>query len=69
MINASTNELRKLSYTELEAKILELRKHQFSLRMKKANGSLENTHLINLARKEVARVKTIMTEKKVGDKS
>lgn len=56
-------ELRNLSSDELNAELLALRKRQFELRMKKANGSLDKTHLVPQVRKAVARVKTIMTEK------
>ncbi|QRN04831.1 50S ribosomal protein L29 [Legionella sp. MW5194] len=56
-------ELRNLSSDELNAELLTLRKKQFELRMKKANGSLDKTHLVSQVRRAVARVKTIMTEK------
>jgi large subunit ribosomal protein L29 len=58
-----TIELKKLTVDELQTELLSLRKDQFTLRMKKANGSLDKTHLITLVRKAIARVKTIMTEK------
>lgn len=57
------NELRNLTPDELQAELLSLRKDQFNLRMKKASGSLDKTHLITKVRKAVARVKTILTEK------
>lgn len=57
------NELRSLSVEELQTELLSLRKEQLNLRMKKANGSLDKTHLITLVRKSVARVKTMLTEK------
>ncbi|KTC65214.1 50S ribosomal protein L29 (plasmid) [Legionella adelaidensis] len=57
------NELKKMSVSELQDELMSLRKDQFNLRMQKANGSLEKTHLITQARKAVARVKTLMTEK------
>lgn len=56
-------ELRNLSVEELQNELLSLRKEQFTLRMKKANGLLDKTHLITNARKSVARLKTILTEK------
>lgn len=58
-----TDELRKMTVVELQEELLHLRKEQFSLRMKKASGSLDKTHLITLVRKSVARVKTMLTEK------
>ena len=57
------DELRNLSADELQTELLALRKEQFSLRMKKASGSLDKTHLITMVRKSVARVKTMLTEK------
>ncbi len=58
-----TNELRNLTTEELQTELLSLRKEQFNLRMKKASGSLDKTHLITMVRKSVAKVKTILTEK------
>ncbi len=57
------DELRSLSVDELQNELLSLRKEQLNLRMKKANGSLDKTHLITMVRKSVARVKTMLTEK------
>lgn len=57
------DELRNLSIEELQTDLLSLRKEQFNLRMKKASGSLDKTHLITMVRKSVARVKTLLTEK------
>ncbi|MCL9683187.1 50S ribosomal protein L29 [Legionella maioricensis] len=57
------DELRNLSIEELQTELLSLRKEQFNLRMKKASGSLDKTHLITMVRKSVAKVKTMLTEK------
>lgn len=57
------DELKKLSLAELNEELLSLRKDQFKLRMKKANGMLDKPHQISQLRRAVARVKTIMTEK------
>lgn len=56
-------ELRKLSSEELNAELLDLRREQFNLRLKKANNSLEKTDRIGKVRKTIARVKTLITEK------
>lgn len=61
-----TSELREMTIEDLQAELLALRKDQFNFRMKKANGTLDKTHLVTEVRKAVARVKTIMTEK-AGD--
>jgi large subunit ribosomal protein L29 len=56
-------ELRSLSVEDLQNELLVLRKEQLNLRMKKASGSLDKTHLITMLRRAVARVKTMLTEK------
>ncbi len=58
-----TNELKKMTIDELQTELLSLRKDQFTLRMKKANGALDKTHIVTQVRRAIARVKTIMTEK------
>ena len=56
-------ELRDMTSDELKNEIIELRKQQFNLRMKKANGALDKTHHFSNVRKSIARIKTILTEK------
>lgn len=57
------SDLRSMSLNELESELLELRKQQFSLRMKRSAGNLDKPHTITMARKSIARVKTLITEK------
>ncbi len=57
-------ELRELNENELNAKLLELRKDQFNLRMQKASGQLGQTHLLTEAKHDIARVKTVLKEKR-----
>lgn len=57
------NELRKMTEAELHDELLSVRKAQFSLRLKKANGTLDKPHLVKTLRRTVARIKTIMTER------
>ena len=61
-----TNELRRLTTEEINKKINENKEELFNLRMKQATGSLENTGRIHVLRKEVARLKTILNERKQG---
>ena len=63
------NELRQKSVAELEASLLELRKEQFNLRMQQGTGQLSRPHLMASVRKDIARVKTVMNEKKAGEAS
>jgi len=59
-------ELDKKSSEELKQLLLELLKEQFNLRMRKATGQLNQTHLLREKRRDVARVKTILNSK-AGD--
>ena len=55
--------LRESTDEELREELMRLTKEQFNLRMQKANGQLGQTHLIREARREIARVKTVLVEK------
>lgn len=57
-------ELRPKSIQELENDILELRREQFNLRMQKANDQLSRPSQIKEVRRNIARIKTILNEKK-----
>ena len=55
-------ELRKKSTAELKEELQELLKEQFKLRMQKSTGQMSNPARFKTLRKEIARVKTVMTE-------
>ncbi len=57
-------ELRNLSSEELAAKLKELKEELFNLRFQNAINQLENTHRIADVKKDIARVMTILHEKK-----
>ena len=61
-------ELRSLALEELAAKSLELRREFFNARVKKATGQLENTAKLKLLRREIARVETMLREKRGAKK-
>ncbi len=54
-----TNELKKLSPTELVEHLAERRKEQFGLRMQKGTGQLTHTHELKRVRRDIARAKTV----------
>ena len=61
------NELREKSVAELNEQLNSLYKDRFAIRMQKRTGQLGQSHLIEIHRKDIARIKTIITEKeKVG---
>lgn len=57
-------DLRHKSEDELKTDLLGLRKEAFNLRFQKATGQLENTARVNQVRRDIARIKTILTEKR-----
>ena len=61
------NELKAKSAEELEEELVRLRKEQFNLRMQRASEQLPQTHLITEARRDVARVKTLIRERAASD--
>jgi len=54
--------LRAKSASELKDELVELRKEEFSLRMKRGTGQLSDTSRFKKIRREVARIKTILNE-------
>ncbi len=56
------NELREKSVEDLEKELLGLREQQFKLRMQKSTGQLAQTHLLKENQRDIARVKTVLTE-------
>jgi large subunit ribosomal protein L29 len=65
-MSADVKELREKSVQELGEELLKLRKEQFSLRMQKASGQLGQVHLLKETKKDIARVKTVIQEKRNG---
>ncbi|MDI6749977.1 MAG: 50S ribosomal protein L29 [Pseudomonadota bacterium] len=59
-------ELRMKSEEELRKELIELRKAQFSLRMQLATQQSNNTAQLGKLRKDVARIKTILSERAAG---
>jgi len=57
------NELKEKSIEELNAELLALLREQFNYRMQASTGQLAQTHLLRTVRRNIARVKTIITEK------
>lgn len=60
-MNAS--ELKQKSVDELKTELLALLKQQFNLRLRKTTGQLNQSHLLRQVRRDIARIKTVMTQK------
>ncbi len=56
------SEMRTKDATELQTELESLLKAQFNLRMQSATQQLSNTSQIRQVRRDIARVRTIMTE-------
>ncbi len=57
------SELKAKSAADLQQELLSLNKAQFGLRMQVATQQLSNTSQLKKVRRDIARVKTILTEK------
>lgn len=60
-------ELRDLQSEELMIKLNDFKSELFSLRFQLATGQLENTARIKMVKKDIARVKTILAERKLNE--
>ena len=59
-------ELRAMSVADLNAKVTELKKDLFFLRMQHATNQLDNPIKIAAVKKDIARIKTIIREKETA---
>lgn len=62
----NTTELRKKSSEELEVLLLDLNREKFNLRMQQGTGQLAKPTQMQTVRKQIARIKTILTEMQTG---
>ena len=63
-MSKSLKEYRELQEPELKTKINDFRRESLNLRFQKSSGQLENTARISFVRKEIARLKTLINQKK-----
>ncbi|MCA3718184.1 50S ribosomal protein L29 [Brevundimonas sp.] len=59
-------DLRSQTTDQLGDQLLSLKKEQFNLRFQAATGQLEKTHRVSEVRKDIARISTLMREKKAS---
>lgn len=60
------SELREKSVADLNTELLELSREQFNLRMQRASEQLANPARMRAVRRDIARVQTVLNEKKAG---
>ena len=58
------DDVRAQSADELGDGLAKLKKEQFNLRFQRANGQLENTSRIRTVRREIARIRTVLGERR-----
>lgn len=59
----NATELRTKTPDQLRDQLVLLKKEAFNLRFQQASGQLENTARMRVLRKDVARIRTILTQK------
>jgi len=59
----NANDLRAKSADELKLEMDGLLKEQFNLRMQKGTGQLSRPDQVKKVRRDIARIKTVLTEK------
>jgi len=59
-------DIRAKSEADLKVELAALRKEQFNLRMSKAMGQMNQSHLVTVVRKKIAKVKTVMQQQAIA---
>lgn len=62
-------EIRAKDDSELTEELVKLRREQFNLRMQEATGQGSRPDQFGKVRKDIARIKTILRERELADKS
>ncbi len=65
----NVSEMKSKTEVELRGELTSLLQEQFNLRMQKGMGQMTNTNELRRVRRDIARVKTVMTEKAGTEKS
>ena len=61
----TSKEIRDLAPAEITTKLRETREQLLQLRLRKNSGQVEKPHLLREYRKDIARLETILQQKKV----
>ena len=61
----NVNEMKAKSVVELGDELKDLLQEQFNVRMQKGMGQMTNVNELRRVRRDIARVKTVMTEKSI----
>jgi len=61
-------DIKSMTVDQIDDEVLKLKKEQFNLRFQRAIGQLENTSRVRVIRRDIARLKTIATQRRVASK-
>ena len=64
MAEMKTSDIRAMSSDQMDDAVLNLKKERFNLRFQRATGQTEGVGTVRQVRRDIARIKTILTEKK-----
>ena len=56
-------DIKQLNYAGLKAKVIELRKELMGIRFQRVTGQVEKTHQVRVARRSIARLKTLLNQR------
>jgi large subunit ribosomal protein L29 len=62
-------DLRAMTVDQLDDEALKLKREQFNLRFQRATNQLENTARVRAVRRDIARIKTVASQKRGAAKS
>ncbi len=60
------NEIRNMTNDELNAKLVSLKTELFNLRFQHATGNLANPMMLSTIKKDIAKIKTVLTEREIA---
>ena len=61
------NKIREMSSPDLEKELGELKSELFKLKFSLATNGLENTSKIKEVRRDIAKINTVLTERKIAE--
>jgi large subunit ribosomal protein L29 len=61
---ADIDELRRMTPDQLQDELLKLKKERFNMRFQAATGQTEKTHRSQVARRGIARIKTLQRQQR-----
>ncbi|HXQ84358.1 MAG TPA: 50S ribosomal protein L29 [Xanthobacteraceae bacterium] len=59
-------DIRAMTIDQIDDEVLKLKKEHFNLRFQRATGQLENTARVRDVRRDIARLKTVVRQKRSG---